>query len=275
MGKDDDDRFKKTLYDLIDEGFVFGPPTAEGREIEREVRGLYRQMFVDPYLQLFTPASLGDIDRILGDYPGSTTCNIPSTRDRLAQEIGSYKSHCRSDRPSRAAILKLHERIRSNAQKLRSDLRKISISSYVPDPLDRDQTERATQEYEFNVNLGLICAWADEAVPAQKRINARSGREPDWAWNDLMWSLAHMYRHGPANCEPKVLPNHNRSADCDEDYTGDFFKIAKLVEEAAARAISEKPLDASALGPRLMRLLESRRRRDSVLEPRPPKSKTL
>jgi hypothetical protein len=252
LGKYEDERFE-TIRNLAS---FFGPQTET--KIEREVRTQARQLLIDPYLRLFSPGGLEMIDRVLGDNPGWTMYNIPSTRDRVALAIGSYKSDCQSDRPSRAEMLRIFKRISKTAKKLQSDLRKIS-GGLAPDPLGRDHLERITQECDFEENLDSICAWANVAIPAQKRINSRSGREPDWAWNKLMSSLAHLHRHGPANCEPKVYVNHSRSAGYDEEYGGDFYSLCELVDKAAAEAVGKAHLEPSALYHRLERLLESMR----------------
>jgi hypothetical protein len=102
---------------------------------------------------------------------------------------------------------------------------------------------------ELCKTLDALCAFID------MQPRGKDGRPALEAWNQLMLSLAVIYRDATGK-EPTVTENEHR-AGIGERYSGQFICIATLLDQATANYCNTQARPNSALGPALRRLLKS------------------
>ena len=103
---------------------------------------------------------------------------------------------------------------------------------------------------ELCKTLDALCAYIDMQPRGQ------DGRPASEGWNELMLSLADIYEDATGK-KPTVTENEHR-AGVGERYSGQFIRVATLLDQARADYCNTKARPNSALGPALRRLLKSR-----------------
>lgn len=115
------------------------------------------------------------------------------------------------------------------------------------------------QDVLFNSSLDVndLCKRLDELcafIDRQKK--SKGGRPASDAWNKLMLSLADVYEDATGK-QPTITENEHR-AGVGERYSGQFMRVATLIDQATAGFCNAEARPNSALGPALRRLLKSR-----------------
>ena len=88
---------------------------------------------------------------------------------------------------------------------------------------------------------------------------SKGGRPPSEAWNSLMRQLAAIYKDATGK-KPTITENEHRAGVC-ERYSGQFMRVATLIDQATAGFCNTKARPKSALGPALRRLIEAQPKR--------------
>jgi hypothetical protein len=228
-----------------------------GRLISQHVEELQQHFetlgrsFLGPIIGLFPASALAKIDRVLGI----------ASRDQIARAIFEYWLK-KLMHAAPAHFRKRLTRMGSNATKLQSDARALceGIDSAPTGPMAAElwamsqfMKETGITDYTNTLDslvesLSAVILWAE--VAAQPGPKDPGGH----AWNELMLDFIAIYE---SRTKRDATVTHHPVVS--SKYGGVFFDLAALIDQAAAKAIGEEPKTASALGPRLIRLIKDRR----------------
>jgi hypothetical protein len=104
---------------------------------------------------------------------------------------------------------------------------------------------------ELSKTLDVLCASIGIMQP-----RGQDGRPASETWNRLMRSLAAIYQDATGK-KPTITENEHR-AEAGERYSGQFIRLAALLDRTTANYCGTTARPNSALGPALRRLLEPR-----------------
>lgn len=207
------------------------------------------QLQFEPFLDNFQDGDLEAIEKILG-------LKSPNRdfRSQLAISIASFRARARMESSHTSGARDRVLRLSTHARAIRNELKLLTSPTNwdQPDLGDLFEMDRLLNEagIDYACAIGIMDAFCSAADLA-KREGHRGGRPPiPPAWKEMMLHLATVYEEAMHKRAAVTVDSVN------DKYAGNFYRIAQIVDRAAAAATQSKPCAASILGARLRRILK-------------------